>query len=167
MEPPLIHVGKRIDHTVAIHAHRGIKHRRVIAADRAIQRSGDHHHKAGNPPIELVVGERVALIDIGNLIGAHAKIREDHQKRARHKRHREHARRRRTQQLRCNDREQRKHNAPEPDANRVPDEILRRAMRFVFFEVVVEPAVGDHAGHTVKPVVDEPHDRIARWGTRL
>ena len=99
------------------------------------------------------------LIDIGNLVGAHAEIADDHQQRADDERHGEHARLLHAAQLRNHDGEDRKHHAPSTGANGVADVVTRG---FVGSELLflVERTFRHHAQKAVAPIVDGFFHRI-------
>ena len=99
------------------------------------------------------------FLDVGNLVGAHTVIADDHQQSADDERHGKHARLLDTAQLRYHNSQDREHHAPCTRADGVANVIARCFMGSKFFFLVERP-FRNNAQKTVAPIVDRLFDRI-------
>ena len=99
------------------------------------------------------------FLDVGNLIGTHAIIADDHQQSADDERHGKHARLLDTAQLRYHNSKNGEYHAPRTRADGVANIITRCFMRSKFFFLVERP-FRNNTKETVAPIVNRLFDWI-------
>ena len=94
------------------------------------------------------------LVEVGNLVGAHAVVRKDHEQRPCDEGEREHAGKLHARELRHHDGENGEHHAPCARAERVAYIVARGAVRSVLGRLIGELAFRHRAQETIAPPVD-------------
>ena len=102
----------------------------------------------------------MALIDIGNLIGAHTVIADHHKQRSSDERKREHTREFGVRELRDNDGEHRENHAPRGDAEHIANVVARCAVRRIHLVLVGKRAIFRGTEQAVPPLANSPGKRV-------
>ena len=102
----------------------------------------------------------MALIDIGNLIGAHAVIADHHEQRGGNERERKHTRELGVRELCDNNGEHRENHAPCGDAEHIANVVARCAMRCIHLVLIGKRAIFRGTEQAVPPLANSPGERV-------
>ena len=164
LQPPFVHVGQAVHHLVHVYAQADGEHVLRVPAYRAVRHAYCHHEGAGYPAVQLVVRERVRLVKVRHLVGAHAVVGQEHEQHARDERHGEHAGLLHAHQLRDHHGEHGEHHAPCADAQGVPHVVACGAVRGVLLLLGGQRALRHGTEQPVAPVVHRARDEVGLAG---
>ena len=167
LEAPLVDVGQAVHRAEDQNAHADGEHVRVIAAELAPHPAHQEHDRTGDKTVDLVVQEGAHVVQVRDLIGAHAVVGEEQEQRAHREGHREQARLLGAHEPGCDHREQREEHAPRRLARRVAEVVALGLVGEVLLGLLGELAAKDRGDQPVPPVVDDAGEKPGLPAARL
>ena len=169
LQASLVDVGQAVDGAKAQHAHADGDHGLGVATRLAVAKPHQQHEAAGDEAVDLVVLERLQLVQVGDLVGAHAKVGKEQQQRSHREGHGEQARLLGAHKPGADHRQKRKEASPGSLARRVEHVVAGGLVRQVLLALVLQATAKDGAQKAVPPVVDRAGEKpgLLLLGRRL
>jgi hypothetical protein len=164
LQSALVDVAQRVKEAKPHHAAHDGGHVAVVTADAAVQKADKHHGHAGRNAVDLVVVERVHLVDVRDLVRAHAVVAHKEQERTHDHGHREETGVLGAHELRGHNGEQREEPAPARLANGVAHVVARGLVRQVLLGLLGDAAREDRGDQAVPPVVGDAAEKALLLG---